>query len=114
MMSERFATFAFTVPLPFGTRDKAFPKCGRCAAAFFLRGKGPPQQAAEAFFGTAAPGTGVEVPAPMAAPGQAAAPPSGQCGPGFVDALRHLCQLHRSGDIDAEEFLVAKRRLLGQ
>ena len=134
MMAERFATFSFTVPLPFAERDKAFPKCGRCAAAFFLHGQGPPQQAAAVFLGAHGPCSSATRPhvgvmaAPMVMACERSAPPApasanggpsalgartlAQNGPGLVDALQRLCELHQRGNIDAEEYAQAKRRLL--
>ena len=115
-MSERFSTFSFTVPLPFAARDKAFPKCGRCAAAFYLRGQGQPQEAAAAFFEEGSPMAG----AVGAQPAWAAAAPAartatgsiGQSGPAIVDALQRLIALRDSNAIDAEEFALAKKKLL--
>ena len=42
MMDERFVTFFFFKPLPKATRVKKWPKCGRCAAAFFMQGQTHP------------------------------------------------------------------------
>ena len=38
MMDERFEIFVFFSPLPKQTRVKKWPKCGRCAAQFYLKG----------------------------------------------------------------------------
>ena len=36
MMDERFTIFRFGNPLPLSQRDKSWPQCGKCAAAFYL------------------------------------------------------------------------------
>ena len=38
MMAERFTTFNFTVPLPLKHRRPDWPKCVRCASAFYFNG----------------------------------------------------------------------------
>ena len=97
MMQERFATFYFHNPLPEQCRVMSWPKCGRCAAQFYLsRGR----------FGSEA-GVAPAPPGPSAGNGMPAPIPQN-----MVAELEKLGQLHTNGVLDLEEFRAAKRHLL--
>ena len=100
MMDERFTTFRFGNPLPLADRDMTWPHCGRCAAQFYMQGR----VAAPADPVVDAPIAGVAAAVQDSAPSDPAS---------FSRALADIVALHREGALDAEEFRLAKRRLLG-
>ena len=96
MMAERFTTFVFTEPLPMSARKADWAKCGRCAAAFYLRG---PSCSAAASSSAA-----------RVAPASAPQPASGCDLPANLTAL---ATLREAGHLTADEFAAAKAQLLG-
>ena len=92
MMSERFCTFRFTIPIPFQERDMDFPVCGRCAAKWYIEG--------------AAGSSAAEAAGPLPLLVGGVAPVS------LADDLERLGALHSAGSLDADEFKAAKRQLL--
>ena len=94
MMMERFAVFAFKVPIPREERSPKHPHCGKCCASFYLE------------YGCA------RVPPPALL-----APPLAQQSVGHAVAnLAHelllLQQMRSVGALSAAEFTVAKAKLL--
>lgn len=94
MMMERFAVFAFKVPIPREERSPKHPHCGKCCASFYLE------------YGCAS------VPPPALL-----APPLAQQSVGHAVAnLAHelllLQQMRSVGALSAAEFTVAKAKLL--
>ena len=106
MMDERFTIFRFNAPLPREQRVLDWPSCGGCAAKFYL---------SEGAFGVNAPrgppGLGQVRPLPVAL-GRAPDFGSGQVQLDVVAELESLARLHGQGVLDAEEFRMAKRRLI--
>ena len=111
MMDERFCTFHFHVPLPLRERDMEFPHCSRCAAEFYLK------------YGTSHQS---QTRRPELELGVEVAESSTRAGPShgvlhatdkaksaeFLQMLSHLANLHSNCFLDAEEFRVAKKRIL--
>ena len=99
MMDERFTIFRSGNPLPLSQRDKSWPQCGKCAAAFYLGADLP---------------VGSSVVQVSNAPSQGR-PAEGPRGiPDWVAALEALAVLRCRGDIDAAEYAEAKKKLLAQ
>lgn len=96
MMAERFTTFAFVEPLPPSSRKADWPKCGRCAAAFYLRGPSSASSASSSG-------------GPLAS---AMVPPRAEDSV-LLTHLNDLAKLREAGHLSEEEFTVAKARLLG-
>ena len=104
MMQERFTTFSFWNPVPMQNRIVDFPKCGRCCAAFYLRGLNQNASSSDS------PVAAASAVLPVAANSSCSA--SSQSGPSMAE-LRELVELRREGLLDEEEFRAAKQRLLG-
>ena len=100
MMDERFTIFEFTNPIPRSSRIEEWPHCGRCAAAFYL--KGPPAST-ESASSSAGPR-----PSPVSRPAEQAPSPGG-----LIAALQDLAQLRAAGTLNDQEFSAAKQLLLG-
>ena len=96
MMAERFTTFVFNEPLPMSARKADWPKCGRCAAAFYLQGP-PPTSTASSSGGPVA----------------AAVVPQPAEGSVLLTSLSDLAKLREAGHLTEEELTAAKARLLG-
>ena len=106
MMDERFTIFRFNAPLPLEQRVLEWPSCGGCAAKFYL---------SEGAFGVNAfqgsSGSGQVRPLPIAL-GSAPDIGSGQVQLALASELEKLACLHGQGVLDADEFQMAKRRLI--
>ena len=101
MMDDRFAIFRFTQDIPMEFRQEQWPKCGACAARFYL-------QTHDAVM---APLTQPLLPltqrfAPVL---QAMTQPSR---PDLREDLQSLAVMHEQGQLDVEEYRAAKRLAL--
>jgi len=115
MMSERFVTFEFSVPLPKRERRADWVHCAKCCASFYLRGAGNATTGATSSTTPVAPAA-----APVASPPGVTLPlltgaPSGSptAASALVAELQALKALHSDGTLNDSEFTSAKRMLLG-
>ena len=92
MMGERFTTFSFECPLPLPDRRADWPKCARCASAFYLHGPAP---------GPSSSSGAPAVPVPPASSTQ------------LLAELSQLAAMHTAGALTEEEFSAAKAKILG-
>ena len=106
MMDERFVTFHFIEPIPPQERRLGWPKCGRCAAAFYLEGATghpllPQSSMQMSIAGAAFTGMDPSAPSPDSNPKS-----------DLISQLEALGKMRATGVLDDAEFKAAKRKLL--
>ena len=98
MMADRFTVFRFSQPIPRETQQADWPKCGKCAATFFIRhGQLDASSAAQGHAGH----TGAVKESPLEFEGKS-----------LPQQLLQLATLKRDGILDEHEFQAAKKRCL--
>lgn len=106
MMDDRFTIFSFTTEIPREHRRPDWPKCGTCAAAFFLGSHVAPAPP------IAPPGGPIAQSWGLSTGASSSSSSSGSAG-AIADCLRQLAVLYAEGSIDDVEYRAAKRRTLG-
>ena len=106
-MGERFTTFRFTTPLPMSARQADWPKCGRCAAGFYLRGHVGATLAPSLMVGGRDSAWAGTTESSSAASTQQPQQPER-----LMASLRELVLLRSQGCVSEAEFVAFKARLL--
>ena len=109
MMDERFTVFKFTSPLPMASRKDDWPKCGKCAAAFYAIGAASSSGCVVKPEVVHASGSSTDKQAPSD-DGKATASSSSPSE--LTAALKQAADLHTSGALTSAEFTALKAKLL--
>jgi hypothetical protein len=114
MMDDRFTIFEFKKKLPLEDRDPAFPKCGRCCAAFYASCVNVVRKPASSgpTSSPSMPSSSSSSSSPSAS-GSASSSSATQVCEVAWERLKELVTMQKEGLLDEEEFRMAKRVCLG-